>query len=355
MSKSSLILLAPLLAGLCACGTSGETQVSGQPRTVLVAPVTPPDGSGGVASGIVRAEGAGVVAAEIGGRVTALLADVGDHVVQGQVLARLDPSAARLRVNQAAAEARQAAAAADLRARHAARTAQLHAENAATEADLESARSEAAAATAARDAAGAALALARRDAAQSVLRAPVSGVIAERPARLGAVLAPGEAAFAIEGAGARRIDAVLPDDLARQLGTGARLAFRYPGGTGEARLAGVSARAAGGGSGRQVVLDVTSGAPAPGVAVELALQGDAGPGQGMRVPLAAIRQQRGGNPSVLVVAADKRLRAVPVRLAAITGASAVVAGKLAPGDLVVAAGGEFLEPGLTVRPHRTQR
>jgi multidrug efflux pump subunit AcrA (membrane-fusion protein) len=90
------------------------------------------------------------------------------------------------------------------------------------------------------------------------------------------------------------------------------------------------------------------------MAVELAPPGE-GAATGMRVPLAAVQQPRGGSPAVLVVGSDKRLRAVPVRLAAITGSNAIITGRLAPGDMVVAAGAEFLEAGLTVRPHRAQR
>jgi multidrug efflux pump subunit AcrA (membrane-fusion protein) len=58
---------------------------------------------------------------------------------------------------------------------------------------------------------------------------------------------------------------------------------------------------------------------------------------------------------VLVVGPDKRLRQTPVTLRAIAGSHALVAGKLAAGDLVVAAGAEFLEAGLSVRPLRAQR
>lgn len=355
MSKSSLILLAPLLLASSACDTTGETKPGPAPRTVLVAPVVAGGSAAGFATGTVRSADEAMVAAELGGRVTALLADVGDRVAAGQVLARLDPAAARLRVAQAEAGLREAAAAADLRARQAERAAALQADAAATEAELEAARSEARAAAAARDAASAALALARRDAAQGVLRAPVSGVIAARTAKLGAMLAPGEAAFAIEGTGTARIDAMLPADLAGRLAPGARVSFSYPGGSGEARLEGISARAAGGGSGRMAVLTVTSGAPTPGMAVELTPPGEGAGPSGVRVPLAAVQQPRGGSPAVLVVGSDKRLRAVPVRLAAITGGQALVTGKLAPGDMVVAAGAEFLEAGLTVRPQRAQR
>jgi multidrug efflux pump subunit AcrA (membrane-fusion protein) len=157
----------------------------------------------------------------------------------------------------------------------------------------------------------------------------------------------------LEGNGARCIDAVLPADMAARLKPGARLAFRYPGGVGAARLVGISARSDGGGSGRAAVLAVIEGTPVPGSAVELSMAVDAA--AGVRVPLAAVQQQRKGNASVLIVGPDKRLRQMPVRLVTISGSSAVVTGKLTLGDLVVAAGAEFLEPGITVRPQFAQR
>jgi len=356
VSKPSLILsgviAAALALALSAC-SGGEEPAATLPRTVLVAPVTTPQGGEALAIGTVRGENQGMVAAAQGGRVLALYVDVGARVTQGQVLARLDAQAAQLRSRQAEAEARQAGIVAEERARNAERAAKLHADAAATDAELEAARSEARAAAAASDAARAAAAAARHDAAEGVLRAPVSGVIAERRTSLGAVLAPGEIAFAIEGAGERLIDAALPETLARTLKPGDVVAFRHPGGAGEARVTGISARAHGGGGGRMAVLTVIAGDPAPGFVVDLALRSD--PGAAVSVPLAAVLKGRGGSMAVLVVGADKRLRQAPVALKGLAGSQALVTGKLAPGELVVAAGGEFLEPGLTVRPQRAQR
>jgi len=356
VSKSSLIFIAgltPALAlALAACGGS-EPPAINQPRTVLVAPVDLPEIGGAIAIGIVRGDNQAVVAAVHGGRVLALHADVGNRVTQGQVLARLDAQTAQLRSHQAEAEARQAMITAEERARNAARTAALHVDAAASDADLEAARGEARAAAAASEAARAAAAAARRDAAEGVLRAPVSGIVAARQASLGAVLAPGEVAFAIEGAGERRIDTLLPEDLARTLKPGDRLAFRHAGGGGEARVIGISARSQSGGDGRMAVLTVLSGAPAPGMVIELDTR--TAPSASLRLPLAALLKGRGGTQSVLVVGPDKRLRQIPVTLHAIAGSHAVVAGELAVGDLVVAAGAEFLEAGLPVRPLRAQR
>lgn len=352
MSKPSLIYLFPVIFTFAACNAAKDPK-DAPPRTVLVTPAVLTKGEAGIATGVVRGEAEAVVGAVAGGRVTSLLVDVGESVVKGQRLAQLDAGPAQLRVRQAQAEVDRATANAELKDRNSARTLALHDNAAASDSELEAARGEARVAAAEREAAVSALALARRDASEVVLFAPISGVVAARSARLGGILAPGEGAFEIEGLGARRIDVVLPVDVAANLDRGSRISFRYPGGTGEAKLEGISSRATAGGSGRRAVFTVVSGTPAPGTAVELTTPGN--DDTGVRVPLAAVQQPRGGTPSVFVVDADKRLRAVPVRLTAITGAYALVTGKIAQGNLVVAAGGEFLEAGLNVRPQRAQR
>lgn len=352
MSKSSLLLIAATLT-LTACSEAQRTDRPLPARTVLVTPVKAPAAPVHTVVGTVRSSRLAIVASEQGGRVVELLADIGSRVTAGQPLARLDPEPARLLARQAAAEFQQAEATAAERALNAARVRTLHADKAASDADLEAALAEARAAHAARDAAAAALAIARRDAANAVLRAPTSGVVAARPAILAAVLAPGAPAFEIEGDGEYRIQAQVPAKLAAALAQGARIPYSHADGKGMARLIGLSARDTGAG-GREATFAIVAGTPAPGATVELQLPGRAANAEAS-IPLAALLKGRGGDKSVQLVDAGNRLREVPVTLLAINGSSAQVAGPLKAGQLVVAAGGEFLEAGITVRPHLVQR
>lgn len=352
MSKSSLIIITTLLI-TAGCTDATKTDRPLPPRTVLVAPVQVADASDGIAIGTVRSSRLSIVASEQGGRVVALLADVGSRVAAGQPLARLDATPARLRADHAVAELQRAAAAAEDRERNLARVRTLHADKAASDADLETARTEAATAKAALDAAASTVALARRDVQLTVLRAPTSGVIASRPALLSSVLAPGAPAFEIEGDGERQILALIPADKAERLGADDLVTFRYQGGIGEARLLGISARDNGTGA-REATLAVVSGAPAPGATVEVLLTPKTAVARAT-VPLAAVIKGRSGNQSVQLVGPNNKLREIPVTLLAIRGASAQVAGPLAAGQLVVAAGSEFLQAGMTVQPHLAQR
>lgn len=353
MSKPSLIIVLCAAALLQACGSGPSESVDGDPaRTALVGQVRDSAGTGAIALGQVRASRLAVVSSEQGGRVIELLANVGDRVSAGQPLARLDPTPVRLREQQAAAELQRADAVAGERQRNAARVAALHGDGVATDADLEAAEAEARAARAARDAAAAGLTLAERDARETVLRAPIAGVIAARPIDL-SILAPGATAFEIDGEDGRRIHAVLPTTLADSLQPGARVTFTYGPDEGAARLTGVSARDNGAG-GREAVFVVTSGSPPPGGSVELRLSRD--PTGGVHVvPLAAVLTDRAGRQAVRIVGPENTLRDVPVSLITTRDNTAEVTGRLAPGQLVVVAGAEFLQAGTTVRPRVAQR
>lgn len=349
MSKASLIHLMAGALALQGCSDAADTPPPAPVRTVLVSRVEPPAAAAETVVGTARSAQTHIVSAEQGGRVVALLADVGDRVAAGQVLARLDSVPLDLRVNAATAEAARAAATAAERARNAERVAQLVADGTASAAELDAARAEAATARAGQRMADVQARQAQRDRTLALLRAPSSGVVAARPAMLSAILAPGAPAFEIEGQGDRLISAALPTAVAARLHPGVRVTFRHDGTTGEARLTGISARDNGTG-GRDASFVVVAGAPAPRAIVELMLPA-AVQTASAHVPQSAVLEGRDGSQKVRIVGTDNRLRDVPVRLVGLAGASALVQGRIAAGDLVVAAGGEFLQAGLRVRPH----
>ncbi len=353
MSKSSLILILCGALALPGCSSPVAPAATAPPRTVLVSRAEPPANPADVVVGTVRSARMHVVSAEPGGRIVALLADVGDRVGAGQVVARIDPAPLDLRVGAATAEEARAAATAAERSRHAERVRQLVADGTASAAELDAALAEAATARAALRVTEVQARQARRERTLAELRAPANGVVAARPALLSAMLAPGAPVVEIEADGDRLVSAALPAAAAARLKPGTTVAFRHAGAMGEARLIGISARDNGAG-GRVASFAIMAGAPAPGATVELVLPGGA-PSAAARVPVSAVLEGRDGRQTVRVVGAGNRLRDVPVRLLGLVGGSALVAGGLAAGDPVVAAGGEFLEAGLVVRPHPAAR
>ena len=353
MSKSSLMFSAVAMLLVQACAPAPEPAIREMARTALVGRVEEGTGTTVLAVGQVRSSKFAVVSSEQGGRVLELLSDVGARVTAGQPLARLDPTPSRLRAQQALAELQRAQAIADEREHNAGRVVRMHADGVATRAELEAAQAEAGAAAAAHRGAIAASTLASRDAREAVLRAPIDGVVAARSATLATVLSPGAPAFEIEGDGERRIHAVLPARQADGLAPGTLIAYAYGGRRWTARLSGVSSRDNGAG-GREAVFRVTTGSPAPGATVELSFPGRQ-PEPTRIVPLAAVLTDRSGRQSVRRVGPGNTLKDIPVKLVALHGASAEVSGSLSTGQLVVVAGAEHFDAGMTVRPQLAQR
>jgi RND family efflux transporter MFP subunit len=353
VSKASLIIILCSALALPACSPAVVETAKATPRTVLVSRAEAPTNPADMVVGTVRSAQMHVVSSEQGGRVVALLADVGDRVTAGQVMARLDTTPLDLRVSAATSETARAAATAAERSRHAERMRQLVADGTASPAELDAALAEEATARAALQLADVQASQARRDRMLALVRAPANGVVAARPAMLSAMLAPGAPVFEIETHGDRLVSAAVPAAAAARLQPGTPVTFRSAGATGQARLIAISARDNGAG-GREARFAIVGGAPAPGATVELMLPGGA-LSASASVPVSAVLEGRDGSQSVRVVGAGNRLRDVPVRFLGLAGANALVRGRLAAGDLVVAAGGEFLEAGFVVRPHLAAR
>ncbi|MBC2667844.1 efflux RND transporter periplasmic adaptor subunit [Novosphingobium piscinae] len=348
MSKASHILITVCALAVSGCSPAPASPEAAEIPTALVSRAEPASGAASTVIGTVRSGRMDVISAEAGGRVLALYADVGDRVAAGQVLARLDVSAQALRVEVAEAERARAAAMAAERSRHAERLGRLLADGTASPAERDAAAAEAEAARTVLRQAEAQVKLARRDRSLAVLRAPVSGVIAVRMAQLSAVLTPGAPAFEIESGTERLIGAALPATTAQRLVPGQTIPFRAGETTGTARLIGISTRENGTG-GHEASFAITAGNAAPGAPVELALPGE-GRDATARVPQAALLERRDGSRMVLVVDPRGQVRGVPVLLLGLAGAGALVAGRISPGEVIVAAGGEFLTPGQRVRP-----
>lgn len=157
-----------------------------------------------VASGYVVARRRATVAAEITGRVIEVTVEEGMRVTKGQVLARLDNSAAM--ADRKSAQARLSAAQANITALEAdladairidTRTRELAANGYASNANLTSAQAKAAAlraqvdsAVASRNAAASELASIDVQLAKHEIRAPFSGVVVDKSAQPGEIISP---------------------------------------------------------------------------------------------------------------------------------------------------------------------
>jgi multidrug efflux system membrane fusion protein len=274
-------------------------------------------------------------------------------VRRGQELAVLDPQPMRLQRIQAEAELRRAEQVASERTAAAARAKSLFDAGVTTRAELEGLQAESVAAREALVAVRAGLALAQRAEREITLRAPADGVIAARHAALSQMIAPGTMVFELDGPGRRDIKVAAPARGLIGLQRGEIIAYQYNGETGQARFLGASARALAGGA-QEARFEIVSGDPAIGAPVDVLLT-ESQVASASIVPISAVLTRRDGSRRVLVVGKDSKVREVPVDLVRLTSEGAVVSGTLALGERVVAAGGEFVRVGATVRPVSAQR
>lgn len=199
----TVALLALILASAAAMRWSGSRAV--QVKTVVAsAPAAGESGAVLQATGYVTARRQATVSAQIVGTLTEVLIEEGDHVEQGQVLARLDDSAQRAYLNSTKANADASAAqAGQLHAQlkqaerdrdrqndlaNSKLVATQQAEQARTQAEI--LRAQLLAAQAQAKSAVAQIAVAQVNYDYTEIRAPFAGVIIQKAAQVGEIVSP---------------------------------------------------------------------------------------------------------------------------------------------------------------------
>jgi RND family efflux transporter MFP subunit len=304
-------------------------------------------------TGEIRAQFESDLAFRVGGRITERKVDVGDHVVAGQVLAKIDPN--EQQANVTAAEADVQSADAKLKDASSAfdRQKLLLSRGSAMRADYDQAEEVFRTAQGFLDAAKAQLATARDALAQTVLRAENAGVVTARAAEVGEVVQPAQRVFSLAHDGPR--DAVFnvnesafgdqPVDrtVAIQINLVSDPAVTT---TGKVREIAPTAQGVGGTVAVKVRLEQTP----PGMTLGAAVTGKAplSSRKAAVLPSTALFSDN-GKSAVWVV--DRQTRAVTLRPITIdryeTG-KIVVAKGLEQGEIVVTTGIQFLRPNQTV-------
>lgn len=352
-SVAGALLLGALVA---MAGCDGGQPPADPPQPVLVTHPAPATGlQAGAFAGEVHAREESALAFRVGGNLVRRLVDVGDRVRAGQVLAELDP--ADLRLQAQASQAQLAAAQAELgratadRNRYA-RLAQqqlvsrsaLDAQNAAVSAAAGQVKAIQAQGTVARNAAG-----------YTRLLAPRDGVIAERLAEAGQVVAAGQPVFTLAGDSGREVAIALPEnDLGRyHVGQPALVEPWNAEGT---RLPGTIRTIAPAADplARTFAARVSLAGPAADAValgqsarVYLARSDDARLG----IPLSALQRSAQGGAAVWVVVPGTRtLHLAPVRIGALGSDSVPVLSGVTADQWIVSAGGHLLHEGQRVAP-----
>ncbi len=285
----------------------------------------------------------------VSGKISERLADVGDRVREGQVLARLDPQ--DLRNNLAAAQAQVEAQEARTRLarvdfeRQAALLPKGYTSRSQydqAQATLDGARSALQTAVAQRDDA-------RKQLGYTELRASAAGVLTARHAEAGQVVQAGTAIFDLAVSG--DLDAVfdLYESLARELKVGQTLPVALqaqPAVTTRGTLREIAPTVASSGTVRvKVQLDRPPAATTPGAVVNAQLEGATE--QGFALPWTALNGTT-EQPAAWRLGEDGRVSLQPLRIERFTRDSIIVSEGLAAGDRIVVAGGQALSPGQRV-------
>lgn len=244
---AALLFAALLWISACKGGSAAESDSSAATTTIgteNIAIVT--NGvlqSGPTVSGTIAPEREAVVRAQVGGSVLQAHAEQGQSVRAGQTLARIDAGGLQDVYLSARAGVTSASNNADIARRELARAEKLLAAGAIAERDIEQARRGAIAANAALADARARLATAQKQVGNTVIAAPITGIVSERPISAGDVVQPGAHLFTVVDPSSMRLEGSVPAEELSQVKLGAPVTFTvngYPGRTFTGRVSRVN-------------------------------------------------------------------------------------------------------------------
>lgn len=338
-SSKALLLPSVLVLALAACGGEQATALPplGDVATFAVAAVDGVPGRGW--DGVVEAVRSADLAAQTGGRIIAVEADVNDRVAAGAVLLRISAVEQQAGANTARAQVRAAEAAAAEAEQNYRRFAALANGQFVSRAQIDQARAARDAAAAARDAARAQLAQAAQQAEYTVVRAPFAGVVASREVEPGETVAPGQPLMRVYAPRELRIEVAVPQTRAEAIRRDPRATVLLPGGREVAPAEVIvfpAADAASHSVDVRVRLPDLDPLPAPGTTAKVVFDADAQGGptghSPVRIPASAVAQR--GELSAVYVKQGDRLLLRQLRLGARIGEQVEVISGLRAGDVV---------------------
>lgn len=319
-------------------------------------------------AGEVRARIESRLGFRVGGKIVQRQAEVGQHVLAGQVLAQLDPRDYELATQAARAQVAAASTQRDLAAADFERYSRLRAENFISSAELDRRQAQLKAAQASLDQARAQLAAQGNQADYTRLVADAAGVVTGVDAEPGQVVAAGAPVVRVARDGPRDAVFAVPEDKVGQLRVGQPVQVRAwsAGALLQGRVREVAASADP--VTRTFVVKVAVDGPdlpplgATVYAAPQALAPAAEGAQAIKLPTSALGQE-GGQTVVWVFEPHKAgaagladaggtVRPQPVQIAAADGNQAVIAAGLSPGMQVVATGVHVLSPGQRVTAYK---
>ena len=256
-------------------------------------------------SGALKAVNSAVVKARVAGELRGLAVREGDAVRAGQVIARVDPTEYAARLKQAQQQADSARAQIDIAQRQWANNKALVDQGFISKSALDTSFNTLAGAEATHRAALAAVDVARKSVDDTVLRAPITGIVSQRLAQPGERVAIDGRVVEIVDLGRLELEATLSaaDSVAVRVGQDAVLQIEGSGRPIAAKVVRINPSAQAGSRG---VLAYLALADATGLRQGLFAQGTlaTGAASGVAVPLSAVRTDKPA-PYVQLVEQDK--------------------------------------------------
>ncbi len=209
---ASLISLSLLLAG---CGS--EPAPPDPVRPAIVVQPQADEASFSAYAGEIRARHEPALAFRVGGKIRRRLVEVGERVISDQPLAELEPQDLGLQVEASRAQLAAAQSERALAQSEFTRQQSLRERGLASASAFDGAQARLRAAESQVEAAQAQLEVARNQAGYAVLRAPAAGVIAQRLAEAGQVVAAGQPVFVLAEDGEREVAIAIAEHAIAQV------------------------------------------------------------------------------------------------------------------------------------------
>ena len=357
-----IALLGASLAAACGTKSEGSETAPTEAPPVLLGPENlfvaeqRKIQSGPVVSGTLDAERAATIRADLPSTVTQVLADAGQSVTRGQLLARLNDDALKDVVLSAKSGVRTAAEALAVAKRNAERAEKLAAAGAVADRELEQARWSVMNAEAGLADAEARRASAEKQLGYTEIRAPIAGVISERHVNTGDNVSAGNPLFSVVDPSSLRLEAQVPVSSVGSLKVGTPVPFAIDG-FADRQFEGTVKRInpAVDPATRQVRITVALPNKTGRLVAGLFAQGRVAveARDGLVVPASAV-DRRGLRPAVTRIEGGVARRvevALGIEDQAIDRVE--ITSGIAPGDTVVVGGARGIAPGTKVRPAAT--
>lgn len=353
LSLTRLMLLGAVAIGISACAEEKKAETKPVIRPVKVVEIT--DSGAGqtlVYSGAVKARVETGLGFRVAGKITERKVNVGDRVMTGDVLARIDPTDYQLNVRTAEANlaaAEKGVATADLANR---RARQLYDQSVAAKSQAEQAALSYDQAKSTRDAAASALEQAKNQVAYTELKSDRDGIVTAISADTGAVVAAGTPVVTVALDSEKEIQIAVPESDIAQFSPGKTVKARF---WSDDRLVldGKVREISGSADAQSRTFAVRVSLPAHDsvrlgmtATIEAATRNGAG---APSIPLAALAEKDGRKIVWIVDRATSTVHAREITVTDFTDHGVNVADGLAAGDLVVAAGTQFMTENLTVK------